>query len=68
MKLPNLSLLESESLMRNQMKAVKGGDGDSPSREGLCLSCFCPHGDDEFLLYLDTNWAALLYVPAPEPD
>ena len=35
MKLPNLSQLESESLMRDQMKAVKGGGGDSPSREGL---------------------------------
>ena len=44
MKLPNLSQLESESLMRDQMKAVKGGGGGGSAQPkyDFCLSCVCP--------------------------
>ena len=40
MRIPNLSQIESESLLKDQMKAIKGeGGGDVID---VCLSCFCP--------------------------
>ena len=40
MKIPNLAQLESESLMKDQMKNIKGeGGGDVID---VCLSCLCP--------------------------
>ncbi len=67
MKLPNLSQLESESLMRDQMKTVKGGDGDGASPEfDRCASCFCPI--DQISIYFQVYGAALQYVPMPEPE
>ena len=40
MRIPNLSQLESESLMKDQMKTIKGeGGGDVID---VCLSCLCP--------------------------
>ena len=70
MKLPNLSQLESESLMRDQMKAVKGGGGGGSAQPkyDFCLSCVCPDGDDHIELEYQTHMAAYLFTPIPEPD
>jgi|GEM_PF-5823869 len=66
MKLTNLSQLESEALLKEQMGDIKG-EGDGPTKVIKCLSCFCP-GVNQFELYFDVNAAALLDVPDPEPD
>ncbi|MBP5388914.1 MAG: hypothetical protein J6Y27_01005 [Bacteroidales bacterium] len=66
MKITNLSELESEALLKEQMGDIKG-EGDGPTKVIKCLSCFCP-GVNQFELYFDVNAAALLDVPDPEPD
>ena len=68
MKLPNLSQLESESLMRDQMKAVKGGDGGTLNRYDICQSYFCPFDENDPTLEVQTYLAALLSSTQPEPD
>ena len=64
MRIPNLSQLESESLMKDQMKTIKGeGGGDVID---VCLSCFCP--DEGKTLSDDVYEVALEEALQADPD
>ena len=64
MRIPNLSQIESESLMKDQMKNIKGeGGGDVPT---FCFSCCCPEEGKD--LFDETYTAALKTDPTLDPD
>ena len=64
MRIPNLSQLESESLMKGQMRNIKGeGGGDVID---MCLSCFCPEEGKD--LEFDTYQVAYHLALQVDPD
>ena len=65
MKIPNLSQIESESLMKSQMRIVTGGGGGDVVPM-ICLSCFCPEEGKD--LASDTTEAALRSGLQVDPD
>ena len=65
MKIPNLAQLESESLMKSQMRIVKGGGGEDVVPT-ICLSCFCPEEGKD--LASDTTEAAIQSGLQVDPD
>ena len=65
MRIPNLSQLESESLMKGQMRNIKGGGGGDVVPM-ICLSCFCPEEGKD--LDSNTTEAALESGLQVDPD